>query len=574
MSISSATSFPELLLAARRRIAAGLCPEGLAAAIAAELGTDSHTALERFGKSNGVEVDDGDRWSDARPATQSLPLSVCRRLHCVPICVEPDGVAFLIDDPWSIDDLRQLAEVCGRVPRLIWSTRTRVAALIEQIASSGAMPALSTPQPPRGNGADGPSAGNAAAASGDDTGRVISIETLQEIRNNVVRFVDRHVLDAWHAGASDIHFEMRRRGIDVKYRIDGVLVEPGTRSDEHAPGEATINRIKVLARLDISETRVPQDGRFRAIVGGRGIDFRVSIMPSIFGEDAVIRLLDKAQLRSGDDRIDLARLGFDDDSLRRLRTIASEPHGMVLVTGPTGSGKTTTLYALLSELHRGDEKIVTIEDPVEYELPGVLQIPVNEKKGLTFARGLRSILRHDPDKILVGEIRDPETAEIAVQAALTGHLVFTTVHANNVYDVVGRFLHMNVDLYGFVSALNGIVAQRLLRLNCRACSESDDDPEGADALRAAGLADAPRLQHGAGCDKCRGTGYAGRVAVGEVLPVDDRFRELVIGRASGRALREHVATLNVVPLRRAALRLLAEGRTTFEEISRVVGSSD
>jgi general secretion pathway protein E len=572
VATADAADFASLLQAARRRLANGTCSEGLAAALALELGVDIAAARDRFATSKRIEIDHGPGWSNARPLPEALPLSVCRRLHCVAVMVEPNDTAFLVDDPWSADDLRQLAELYGRVPRLVWSTRARIRSLIEQMASSTAgaiLTAQSRIQPYEVEGAA------AAEGSNEESGRVISLETLQDIRNDVVRFVDRHILEAWQAGASDIHFETRRRGIDVKYRIDGVLVEPGARGDERAPGEASINRIKVLARLDISETRIPQDGRFRAIVGGRGIDFRVSIMPSIFGEDAVIRLLDKAQLRSGDDRIDLARLGFDPDSLRRLRTVANEPHGMVLVTGPTGSGKTTTLYAVLSELHRGDEKIITIEDPVEYELPGVLQIPVNEKKGLTFARGLRSILRHDPDKILVGEIRDPETAEIAVQAALTGHLVFTSVHANNVYDVVGRFLHMNVDLYGFVSALNGIIAQRLLRLNCRACSVSDDDAAASHSLQSAGFAPGTiDLRRGRGCAGCRGSGYAGRVAVGEVLPVDDRFRELVVSRASGRSLREHVATLNVVPLRMAALKLLATGRTTLEEISRVVGSSD
>ena len=459
----------------------------------------------------------------------------------------------------------------GRASRLILNW---ISPLIERRASNSAVSTLPADMQIHANDGGASTVAPALVASNEPE-HVISPEKLQEIRSDVVRFVDKHILEAWQAGASDIHFETHRRGIDVKYRIDGVLVEPGFRRNEHPASDATINRIKVLARLDISESRVPQDGGFRAIVGGRGVDFRVSIMPSIFGEDAVIRLLDKAQLRSGDDRIALARLGFDQDSMRRLRSVASEPHGMVLVTGPTGSGKTTTLYALLSELNRGDEKIISIEDPVEYELPGVLQIPVNEKRGLTFTRGLRSILRHDPDKILVGEIRDPETAEIAVQAALTGHLVFTTVHANNVYEVIGRFLHMNVGLYGFVSALNGIVTQRLLRLNCPACSVPDNNSEGLDALRVAGVGLGPiDLRRGRGCTKCRGTGYAGRVAVGEVLRVDDRFRDLVVDGASARALREHVATLDVIPLRRAALNLLAAGRTTYDEICRVVGRSD
>jgi general secretion pathway protein E len=470
-----------------------------------------------------------------------------------------------MDDPWNVEARRQIAQRTAGIPEAIWVTRATLLHFLEQLDNS---PPLSH------TGLEGePEAGVAKDETVSEVGYRIDAASVQEVGNEVVRYVDRQVLDAWRAAASDIHVEMLRDGFCVKFRIDGVLIDSPVVGSAGVAGEALINRIKVLAKLDISETRIPQDGRFRVVLGGRGVDFRVSIMPSIFGEDAVLRLLDKAQFRGDDTRIDMARLGLDEACTSRLRSAALEPHGMILITGPTGSGKTTTLYALLSQTRRRDEKVITIEDPVEYELPGILQIPVNEKKGLTFARGLRSILRHDPDKILVGEIRDSETAEIAVQAALTGHLVFTTVHANNVYDVVGRFLHMNVDLYGFVSALNCIVAQRLIRLNCEHCRRPVNDPAALKALDQEGFSDDCVMMRSTGCARCRGTGFGGRSAVAEVLSVDDGFRELVVARASGRVLREHVARLQVVPLRRNALQLLATGRTTYEEIVRVVGTS-
>jgi general secretion pathway protein E len=560
-------AFPKLLQAARRKLAANASNgAGLAGALAEEANIGVSEAFLRFGQDQGIPTEMETNLSELRPATQPLSLASCRRFQCVGTLNPAGELTVLLDDPWSVDALRYISTECGCRPPLVWASRETVSRLLEAVDSTQAPSPTAT--------LERKLAGKLTPTGTDTTeARVIDSASWQGAANEVVRFVDRQVLEAWRANASDIHIEMQRRGLTVKYRIDGVLVDATIQAPAELSAEAVINRVKVLAQLDISETRIPQDGRFRAVVGGRGVDFRVSIMPSIFGEDAVIRLLDKAQLRSGDDRIDLSRLGFDPQSLALLGKAGREPHGMILITGPTGSGKTTTLYALLSHLHRKDEKVITIEDPVEYELPGVLQIPVNEKKGLTFARGLRSILRHDPDKILVGEIRDPETAEIAVQAALTGHLVFTTVHANNVYDVVGRFLHMNVDLYGFVSSLNCIVAQRLLRINCPHCKVPFEDEEARQALIADGIAAQQiRLLRGAGCEHCRHTGYEGRSAVAEVLSVDDRFRELVVGRASGRALREHVSTLNVTPLRRAAFAWLASGVTTFEEISRVVGS--
>jgi general secretion pathway protein E len=335
--------------------------------------------------------------------------------------------------------------------------------------------------------------------------------------------------------------------------------------------EQVISRIKVMAELDIAERRIPQDGRFKIMMRGREIDLRVSIMPGVFGEDAVLRILDRQQLADDLKGITLDRLGFDGDTLAQIRKLSREPYGMFLVTGPTGSGKTTTLYAAISEINTGKDKIITIEDPVEYQLPGILQIPVNEKKGLTFVRGLRSILRHDPDKIMVGEIRDPETAQIAVQSALTGHLVFTTVHANNVYDVIGRFIHMGVDPYSFVSALNGILAQRLVRVNCPHCSEAYQplpqllEDSGIEAGEISGF----DFRAGKGCGHCRGSGFKGRRAIAELMLLNDEIRELISTRAPIRKVKEVAARSGVKNLRDSALDLVRQGVTTLEEVNRV-----
>jgi general secretion pathway protein E len=335
--------------------------------------------------------------------------------------------------------------------------------------------------------------------------------------------------------------------------------------------DQAISRVKVMAQLDITERRTPQDGRFKVLAQGRDVDFRVSIMPSIFGEDAVLRVLDRKALTEQAQGLNLQVLGFDEAIITQFRRLASEPYGMVLVTGPTGSGKTTSLYAAISEVNTGHDKIITIEDPVEYQLPGVLQIPVNEKKGLTFARGLRSILRHDPDKIMVGEIRDSETAQIAVQAALTGHLVFTTVHANNVLDVIGRFIHMGVDPYNFVSAMNGIMAQRLIRTICPHCAE-DYQPD-AKLLEDSGIslqaASSMAFKHAKGCGHCRGTGYRGRKAVAELLILNDELREMIVAREPIRKLKEAAKNNGMRTIREAALEAVAAGQTTLQEINRV-----
>ena len=398
----------------------------------------------------------------------------------------------------------------------------------------------------------------------------LSLVSISEDASPVVKLVNSTLYDAMKIGASDIHIETRANDLVLKYRIDGVLTQVGLLAGREQ-AEQVISRIKVMSELDIAETRVPQDGRFKVATRGREVDVRVSILPSIFGEDAVLRILDKQALADRILGLTLSQLGFDKDSVAGMRRLSHEPYGMFLVTGPTGSGKTTTLYAAISEINKGDDKIITIEDPVEYQLPGVLQIPVNEKKGLTFARGLRSVLRHDPDKIMVGEIRDPETAQIAVQAALTGHLVFTTVHANSVFDVIARFHYMNVDSHSFVSALKGIVAQRLIRINCTQCGVPDQPPPEAldESGLARGAAAAFRFMRGTGCGACRGSGFRGRKAIGEVLRVNDEMANLIISQAPALALREAAARAGMRSLREAALGIVRSGESTLQEINRV-----
>ncbi len=387
----------------------------------------------------------------------------------------------------------------------------------------------------------------------------------------IVSFVDQALRTAYDMGASDVHFECDRVGVNAKHRADGVLV-PYARLDGVQQAQEVISRIKVLAQLDITERRLPQDGRFRFDFGGSSIDLRVSIMPSVHGEDAVLRLLDKARLRGPGQNLSLSSLGFDAPALSTIRSMATQPSGMLLVTGPTGSGKTTTVYAALSEINTGSEKLITIEDPVEYELAGVLQIPVNDRKGLTFAKGLRSILRHDPDRILVGEIRDAETAEIAVQSALTGHLVFTTVHANSMADVVGRFRHFGLDMFGFMSSLNGVLVQRLVREVCPHCSTRRRLLPAEEAwLQRCGLQASEGVPVANGCAQCRHTGYRGRFVVSEVHPVDDTLRDHVTGGAPLSVLKAHAAALNIEPLSVRAARQVVAGRTTPEEVRRVVG---
>src|SRR3984885_3823994 len=386
----------------------------------------------------------------------------------------------------------------------------------------------------------------------------------------VIKLVDTTIFNALERRASDIHIETRDQEVAIKYRIDGVLhyAMPPISKDWHS---TIISRIKVMSELDIAERRVPQDGRFRVRYKSRLIDFRVSIMPTIHGEDAVLRVLDKESMSEKFSKLSLDVVGFADQDLVKFRRYIKEPYGMVLVTGPTGSGKTTTLYAGLSEIKNDEDKIITIKDPVEYQIKGITQIPVNEKKGLTFARGLRSILRHDPDKIMVGEIRDQETAQIAINSALTGHLVFTTVHANNVTDVIGRFINMGVEPYNFVSALNCILAQRLVRLVCESCKKKVTCT--AAQLKESGLDPAEwgafQFSEGTGCLECSGSGYRGRTAITELLDLSDHIREMIIDRRPTSEIKRAARDSGMSFLRDSALRKVRAGLTTLREINKV-----
>ena len=494
----------------------------------------------------------------AQPAFDLLPLAECAQHGCALLRAEGGRLLLAFDDPFSAE-LHAWAEERIGAP-FSWCLVHRgdlVAFLAGHEESLRALDAVH----------------EELAAGPADSGRMedLSLKAIGDESSEVVRLVRSTLRDALMLGASDVHLETLPSGLVIKFRIDGILTQVKALQDT-AQAEQAIARIKVLAELDITERRVPQDGRFKALERGRAVDFRVSIMPSIHGEDAVLRVLDKQSLyEQTQQQLSLDSLGFEPAEVRRLRRLSREPYGMLLVTGPTGSGKTTTLYAAISEINNGQDKIVTIEDPVEYQLAGVLQIPVNEKKGLTFARGLRSILRHDPDKIMVGEIRDPETANIAVQSALTGHLVFTSVHANNVFDVIGRFVHMNVDLYGFVSALNAILAQRLVRLVCPHCAE---DQHPAEALLAESGLTAQTIQGwkfraGRGCRECRGAGYKGRKAIAELMILNDELRELITGRAPLRQLKEAALRSGTRFLRDAAFDAVKNGHTTLQEINRV-----
>jgi type II secretory ATPase GspE/PulE/Tfp pilus assembly ATPase PilB-like protein len=399
---------------------------------------------------------------------------------------------------------------------------------------------------------------------------ILSIDRITADTSPIIKLVDSTMFNAIQRRASDIHIETRESEVIIKYRIDGVLYQAMEPIDKRHH-QTIISRIKVMSELDIAEKRIPQDGRFKLRLKGRTIDFRVSIMPSVHGEDCVIRILDKESMNKDFKNLRLDILGFDDETMRKLRKFIREPYGMVLVTGPTGSGKTTTLYACLSEIQSSEDKIITIEDPVEYQLRGITQIPVNEKKGLTFARGLRSILRHDPDKVMVGEIRDPETAQIAIQSALTGHLVFTTVHANNVVDVLGRFLNMNVDLYNFVSALNCVLAQRLVRKICPHCRQTASAV--SQILEESGLDPAVysdfTFYEGRGCIECNGTGFHGRVAVSELLDLSDHIRELILDRRPASEIKRAAKEEGMTFLRESALEMVFRGVTTLREINKV-----
>ncbi|NTV48296.1 MAG: Flp pilus assembly complex ATPase component TadA [Geobacteraceae bacterium] len=488
-----------------------------------------------------------------------LPPDAIYRFHFVPLEMQPHVIVIAVADPTDVVRLDELELLLDRQVQLRVTSESSIAAVTK--AGEGTRRVL------REVSEDFMLQLVKETDRGEE---VLSVETLSDDTSPIIKLINTTILDALSRRASDIHIETGADGVDIKYRIDGVLYKANDTIDQHFQAPI-ISRLKVMSELDISERRIPQDGRFKIRFGEKSIDFRVSIMPSSMGEDAVIRILDKESIASDLKGLTLENLGVSEREIKRLRRKIREPYGMVLVTGPTGSGKTTTLYAALTEIHTGEDKIITIEDPVEYMLRGVLQIPVNEKKGLTFAKGLRSILRHDPDKIMVGEIRDSETAQIAVQSALTGHLVFTTVHANNVFDVIGRFIHMGIDPYNFVSCLNCVLAQRLVRKVCAACRRpvkySDEQlvDGGVDPDRFRGMT----LYESHGCDECHGTGYRGRVAIVELLELNDQIRDLIIAKVPATQLKKAARDAGVLFLRDSAEEKFAAGITTLKEINRV-----
>lgn len=524
----------------------------------AQSGLDAAAFVATLARTARLQAMDMEALYAAIPAFEAMNYALATRHECLPLRLPGKRLALVVADPFHIAFFDWAMEAVHEPFDLYLAHRADIQAYLSHHeeglrAMDGAMLA------PTGEG---------KGHAGDI--EHLSLKSINEDASPVIRLVNSTLYDALKSGASDIHLESVASGLVIKYRIDGVLVQIGAMQGAEM-AEQAISRIKVLSELDIAERRVPQDGRFKVMMQGRDVDFRVSIMPSIFGEDAVLRVLDRKSLSDQAAGLSLTQLGFDEYIIEGFRQLASEPYGMVLVTGPTGSGKTTSLYAAISEVNHGHDKIITIEDPVEYQLPGVLQIPVNEKKGLTFARGLRSILRHDPDKIMVGEIRDAETAQIAVQSALTGHLVFTTLHANNVFDVISRFLHMNVEPYSLVAALNGVMAQRLVRLVCPHCVE--DHQPSPQLLAASRLIPENtkdyRFRRGRGCGHCRGSGYRGRKAVAELLALDDELREMIIAREPLRKLKEAGRARGMKNLREAALATVAQGKTTLEEINRV-----
>ena len=507
-----------------------------------------------------LEFVDMDEFRINQELFRSIPADLMLRYGFVPYRRDGNTLVIVVSDPTDLPMIDELTVILGMPIRVTVGAPSAIQSILKKSESSQRVLEEAT---------EGFQLKvlKEEDAGGDEN---LSVERLTSDISPIIRLVDSTIYTAIQRRASDIHIETGDDSVHVKYRIDGVL-QPAMRpiaKDFHSP---IISRIKVMAELDIAEKRVPQDGRFKVRMNGKTIDFRVSIMPSVHGEDAVIRILDKESISEQFTELKLDILGFPEVELRRFRKYIREPYGMVLVTGPTGSGKTTTLYAALSEIKSVEDKIITIEDPVEYQLRGITQIPINEKKGLTFARGLRSILRHDPDKIMVGEIRDPETAQIAIQSALTGHLVFTTVHANNVVDVLGRFLNMGVEPYQFVSALNCVMAQRLVRLICSHCkrpvrmqaemlAESGIDPT---------LAVTHQFYEGAGCIECGGTGFKGRTAICELLDLSDRIREMILARRPASEVKKAAHEEGMRFLRESAVEKVLLGLTTLREINKV-----
>ena len=526
--------------------------------------TDAEHAVEvaqakRLAERYRLDFVDLSQFSIDHELFRAIPADLMLRYGFVPYHREGHALVIVVSDPTDLPMIDELGVLLATPIKVTVGTPTAIQSILKKSESSQRVLE------------DATESFQLQILREDESGdEALTVEKLTTDASPVIRLVDTTIYSAIQRRASDIHIETQDDAVHVKYRIDGVL-QPAMRPIDKRFHSTIISRVKVMAELDIAEKRVPQDGRFKLRMPGKTIDFRVSIMPSVHGEDAVIRILDKESISEQFHELRLDILGFPDDELRRFRKYIAEPYGMVLVTGPTGSGKTTTLYAALSEIKSIEDKIITIEDPVEYQLRGITQIPINEKKGLTFARGLRSILRHDPDKIMVGEIRDAETAQIAINSALTGHLVFTTVHANNVLDVLGRFLNMGVEAYQFVSALNCVLAQRLVRNICVHCKR----PQRVTRVMLEESALDPSLEHrglffeGAGCIECGGTGYRGRTAICELLDLTDNIRELILSRRPSSEIKKAAREEGMRFLRESAVEQVMKGITTLREINKV-----
>jgi type IV pilus assembly protein PilB len=490
---------------------------------------------------------------------EKIPVDLMQRYQFVPVEENGEVLVVAMTDPNNLPAIDELEMILNRVLEIRVSTPSAIQAVLKRSGSSEqALHAVSEDFKFQ------------IVKEQEDGEEVLSLESIDKDESPIIKLMHTTIFDAIQRRASDIHIESTDKNVLIKYRIDGVLY-PATEPIDIKFHSAIVSRIKVMSDLDIAERRVPQDGRFKLRTGGKTIDFRVSILPSAFGEDVVIRILDKESITAGVNSLRLESLGFDETDLRRFQKSIREPYGMVLVTGPTGSGKTTTLYAAMTEINTGEDKFITIEDPVEYQLRGVTQIPVNEKKGLTFARGLRSILRHDPDKIMVGEIRDAETGQIAVQSALTGHLVFTTVHANNAFDVLGRFLNMGIEPYNFVSSLNCILAQRLVRILCPRCKKPvklslKDLEESAIDFE---THKNNQFYEAGGCKECNYTGFRGRKAITEFLDLSDHIREMILNKRPSSEIRKSAIAEGMTTLRQSALAKIFAGHTTLKEINRV-----
>jgi len=495
---------------------------------------------------------------------ERMSVKLMQRHPFVPIAEVQGRLRVAVPNPQDLLGLDELELLLGRELELVVSPKSAILTALER--SEGSSQALRELEAEY----------RSVLVKEDERGEeILTLDHAAEDQSPAVKLLDSILLSAMQRRASDIHIEAADRSTRVKFRVDGILVPAMEPLDIrlHAP---LVSRLKVMSDLDIAERRVPQDGSFRMRLERKTVDFRVSILPSVFGESVVIRILDREAITTGVSTLRLDRLGFNEEDLKRFRRAITRPYGMVLVTGPTGSGKTTTLYAAITEMNIKEDKLITIEDPVEYQLSGVVQIPVNEKKGLTFARGLRSILRHDPDKIMVGEIRDSETAQIAIQSALTGHLVLTTVHANNVFDVIGRFASMGIDSYNFLAALNCVLAQRLIRMLCQSCRtpiELDKalaEESGLDYEEYKDVA----LYQGKGCHDCHGTGYRGRKCITEFLDLTDEIKEMILSERPLSEIRYRAVTGGMITLRQSALRKVLDGGTTLREINRVTFSEE